>query len=155
MHMRLSRWFAFTVLLFVAISTTACDDDENGLTGPEGLAGTWVLVSANGESLPVVLLEEEGEEGTFTLSILSGSITLASSGTNGGTYDVSLILESTFNGASEQSDEGGTGPYTVSGNTITLDPGGDEPVTVTVSGNQLSASLQDEDLGTVILVFER
>lgn len=128
--------------------------DSAGVIGPEALGGTYQLISANGFNVPVVLFEDSGEFGTVTVTLTSGSLVITPSDSEGGSYTATLILEEDLNGEITEYDEGGSGIYTISGSTLTLDPD-EEPVTGVVSGDQISVTLQDADLGAVILVFRK
>ena len=57
-------------LAFLVFGLVACDDDS---TGPEDIAGTYTLVTVDGEALPVVA-EEIGT--TYVIELTAGSATL-------------------------------------------------------------------------------
>ncbi len=107
-----------TVLLAVGLLTPACGDDP---TGPESVAGLYILQTVNGEALPTLV--EVG------ISVTAGSIQLNSDGT----YTRSLAV----NG---QQGPIMTGTFTVDGSTVDFifgDLEGDR-FTATVSGNTLT-----------------
>jgi hypothetical protein len=153
--LRLRKLVPSLFLAALLVALPACDSDSP--LSPESLAGTYNLVSVNGSSLPVVLMEFEEDEVTVTFSILSGSVTLSATSATGGTYTAVLTFQEAYNGESDTWVDGGTGNFSVSGNTIVLEDadGEDDDVIGTVSGNQISLSLEDSDLGTVTLVFQR
>ena len=84
-------------------------------TGPESVAGTYILQTINGEALPYLV--------QVGFSVTAGSIQLNSDGT----YTISL----TVTGLGAQII---TGTFTVDGSTITLDDG----TTGTVSGDTIT-----------------
>ena len=131
MRRRISRG-----LLVGLVVLSACGGDS--VTGTDGgLQGTWILVSVNGVDAP---------QGTLTWTITAATITAHS-------------------GPPDQCVE--TGSYTVSGNTITVtttslsgDGCGGEigevfEFTFALSGDTLTATIQDPDLGTGVFVFRR
>jgi hypothetical protein len=148
----LRRWFGMAVLSLFILAAPGCDSDS--VVGPEALAGTYNLISVNGMSLPVILDEDEGEWGYYTETLVSGSLIIVPSGSAGGTWTASLVIEVDDNGEVDEFNEGSTGPYTISGNTITLEDD-DEPITGTVSGDQISVVLSAEGMGALTLVFRK
>ena len=92
---------------------TACGDS----TGPESVAGTYILQTVNGEALPVTV---QGDV------LSAGSIQLNSAGT----YTVSLTIDGQA--------ESGTDTFTVDGSTVTFLDEGDVDFTETVSGDTLT-----------------
>jgi hypothetical protein len=134
------------------VAAVGCDEDS--VVGPESLAGIYQLISVNGANVPAEIFEDSGEFGTITLTLVSGSLVITPTDAESGTYEATLIIEQDLNGAVTTADEGGSGPYTISGNTLTLDPD-DEPTTAVVSGNQITLTLDDVDLGAVVLVLRK
>jgi hypothetical protein len=112
------------VLLATAASLglTACgDDDDDGPTGSSGITGTYNIVSATGlegtdTSAPFLLLDESLGDFSIKVELLSGSITLSSSGTYTGTQQ----LRTTTNGVHETETTPATGTYSISGSTVTF-----------------------------------
>lgn len=149
---RLLAWIPALALALFA-GTSACSDDD--VLGPNGVQGTYELVSVNDEPLPAVLEEEEGNEVTFTFQVTQGSLTLTPSGEAGGTYTVSLTIEILVNGEVwQESTQDESGTYTVSGNAITfLDEAGE--VHGTVDGNQITVTFPGSEFGPIVLVFAR
>ena len=112
------RFLILAAALLAGGLITACGDDS---TGPESIFGLYILVSINGEALPV---DVEG------LEISAGSIQLNSDGT----YSASLTIEL----FGELTD---TGTFTVDGSTVDFIPSGgdlEDRFTATVSGNTLT-----------------
>jgi hypothetical protein len=124
---------------------------------PDSIAGTCKLISLNGNPLPTILAQFEEDEYTVTFSILSGSLTLTATSATGGTYTAILTFQEAYNGESETWVDGGTGSFSVSGNSIVLedDDGEDGDLVGTLSGNRITVSFQDDDLGTITMVFQR
>ena len=104
----LTRSIAFaTVLAFGA----ACSDDSNSPNAQH--VGSYPLVSVSGDPVPSVLFTS----GTYTLEVVSGTLTLNSNNT----YNESLVYRETDNGTSTTSPPVNCpGTYTINGNTITL-----------------------------------
>ena len=94
-----------TAVLAGGLLTPACGDDP---TGPESVAGLYILQTVNGEALPVVK-----ENAGFT--IIAGSIELKSDGT--------YTESSTFDFGSGPETDIDTGTFTVDGSTIQFSPG--------------------------------
>ncbi len=108
-----------TAVLAGGLLTPACGDDP---TGPESVAGLYILQTVNGETLPVFL--------NFTLfTISAGSFQLKSDGT----YTISLTIDV---GSGPETDID-TGTFTVDGSNIVLDDGR----TGTVSGDTLTINV--------------
>jgi hypothetical protein len=98
-----------SIVAFVALA--ACGGD--GGTGPSAaIAGNYSMQTLNGGSLPFVLYEEPG----YSISVLSGQISLTSSGTYTETVTVKFIVD----GDVETLPGVCTGTYQRSGNNVTL-----------------------------------
>lgn len=95
-----------TVLAFGA----ACSDDNSPNTAH---VGAYPLVSVSGDPVPSVVFAA----GTYTLEVLSGTLTLNSNNT----YNEVLVYRETDNGVSTTSPPVSCpGTYRISGSTITL-----------------------------------
>ena len=105
----------------------ACGDDP---TGPESVAGTYILQTLNGGALPVTVVGVE---------VSAGSIQLNSAGT----YTLSLTIDFGPGPLTETE----TGTFTVDGSTVDFDEGDVDEVdfTGTVSGDTLTIVGEDGD----------
>ncbi len=115
------RFLILTTAVLAGGLLTACGDDDD-ITGPESIAGTYILQTVNGDALPATV---QGVE------VSAASIQLNSNGT----YTLSLTTE--FFG--EQTD---TGTFTVDGSTVNFLDEGDvdegDRFTGTISGDTLT-----------------
>jgi hypothetical protein len=148
-----ARLLVLLAALAVVTALAGCSDSD--VVGPEGLQGTYDLVSVNGQALPAVLEEDEWETGTVAFVVSEGSLTITPTSDEGGNYAVSLTIQFTLDGdVLEQFSENAGGSYTVSGNAITFsDEEGD--ITGTVSGNRITVTFPESEFGEITLVFEK
>lgn len=120
---------ASAAAVILALSAVACSDSIS----PESLAGTYQLISVDGE-LPFVI----DDDGTTVTSVTAGTLTL----TAAGTMTASLTVTATTSSGTTTEMEGSSGVYTVDGNTITFTFAGEAPDTGTVSGNTVTVMSQ-------------
>ena len=114
------------------VLTTAGVWDSTDTTSPDGLVGTYTLVSVNGQSLPA----------TFEQSTITGGSIVISASTF--TYTESRT---------GQANHVTSGTWSQSGSTITFHPtsaGDNQDATGTLSGSQLTIDATDE-----LLVFNK
>lgn len=110
----------------LAVTLIACSDS----TTPSSLAGTYALLSVEG-----VLPYELSDDGTTVSEITAGSLTL----TAAGTFTSSFAIRETTSSGTTTFNDGGSGTYTVSQNTLTLTTPNEPPITAMVSGNTITA----------------
>jgi len=133
--------------LALAVSTVAllgCPDGGNDSpTGPNtaSMAGTWILVSSGGSTLPVILSESGGLTAELTSDVRVF--------TTGGSFTVARTVRTTFEGQVTTSPANDAGTYTTSGSSVTLTYASDGS-TATGSVNGSVFTLTDHG---VVLVF--
>jgi hypothetical protein len=103
------RRLACTLLLLVA---AGCGSDKS--TAPKRLEGTYTMQSLGGESLPMVYYQDS--TGAEQAELLSGSITINADGT----FSAPWSFRVTSNGQISSFEETCTGPFTRTGNSITI-----------------------------------
>ncbi len=112
------RFLILTMAVLAGGLLPACGDDP---TGPESVAGTYILQTINGEALPVTVQTDV---------VSAGSLQLNSAGT--------FTLSFTIDGRPDSE----SGTFTVDGSTVTLVDEGDvdegDSITGTVSGNTIT-----------------
>ena len=136
---------ASIALAAAVVATSACGKDDKSPTGNNGTTvGTYTLDKVDGGNLPAMLfagdVDVEGETVNVTISLMSGSMTLAANNT----FTGSLAVRFAIVGAPAQTETVPvTGTYAVSGNTITLtssDP--EDPQLIgTISNGQLMVDI--------------
>ena len=110
-----------------ALAIAACGDS----TGPDAIAGTYVLRTVNGTAPPVVVFDEPG----FRLEVLSASYTLRGNRT----FSSTATVRETIDGETitERLDLSGT--FTLDGDQITFsDSEGFEFATATIADDDLT-----------------
>ena len=142
------RLAAATALVLTAFVAGCGDDDDDPVSPAAGITGTYALETVNDEDVPVVVVTNGADTGEIT----AGSLTL----NNNLSFTSSLSIRTTIGGQATDETLTESGTFTRSGNTITLTSGG-ESVTATLSNNNTTITLteDDEDLGTIELVFQR
>jgi len=118
------------VSLFVLTTAGVCDSTDT--TSPEGVAGTYTLVSVNGQNLPATT-----QDGTIT----AGSLTINANNT--------FSFSETRTGQAAQV---ASGTWSVSGSTYTFHPtsaGDNEDATGTINGNTATITASE---GVLVLV---
>jgi hypothetical protein len=148
-----TRLLVLLPALAVVTSLAGCSGSD--VVGPEGLQGTYDLVSVNGQDLPAVLEEDEWETGTVAFVVSQGSLTITPTSDEGGNYAVSLTIQLTLDGdVLEEFSENSGGTYTVAGNAITFaDEAGD--ITGVVTGDRITVTFPESEFGEITLVFEK
>jgi hypothetical protein len=113
-----------TLLILFAAAVTACGADTTTEVSALNVAGVYTLKTVDGVALPAPAKDDRGVVGG---TVLSGTATLtdAKTFTHAGTVRLT-------NGTT-QTDQG-AGTYTISGNTITFQEPGDQPIVATFSG---------------------
>lgn len=144
-----SSHFMKRAALGMLLLATACSD----VTDPDGIAGTYALIEAEGQALPAVVFDGQTEAGHVVATALSGTMTLRSS-----TYTERVVFNVVLNGA-----DFGSAPVTVSGSysadgqLLTFEPDQGEPpvFTGTLSGGVLTTVEDSGDYGELELVWRR
>lgn len=109
---KMTMTFMALALVWAVALLTACDGDS---TGPESVAGLYILQTYDGMSLPAVL----AGAGNNKLEITAGSVRLNSDNT----YSRSSTLRHTQAGTVTTKTDTQAATYTVSGSTIQFSPG--------------------------------
>lgn len=140
--MRLRPW-ALTLVLPLLLGVTACGDDEDDVTGPAGLSGTFTLVSIDGEDLPLAEDTEDSTGGTCTEELTSFKLTFNTGGN--GTAAFSGRTNCDTGGAFQTLSFTAPFSFEVNGDRLKLNFGDGDPEEwrFTRSGNTLT--LRDED----------
>ena len=130
--MLLRRRISGLTLAALLSTSFACGGDDDGSTGLDNAhVGTFTLVSVNGQNLPFSLTE-----GTATITITSGSVTLNAD------RSFTDVTSYTFRQgtATESLTDTALGSYVRSGNNITFNVTSPEPGTYSMafSGNTLT-----------------
>lgn len=136
--MKLLRLFMIPMALFA----TACDSTTE--PDPNAHVGTYALVSVDGASLPAPFGVEDG----LTLTVLSGSLTLNADRT----ASFSIRFRATQGTFSVEETESGTGTYSRTGTSITVQFDDGESETLAYDEEDDELTLTSE--GTV-LVFRK
>ena len=134
-------------VLGICLSLAACgSDDGTGTDG--GIAGTYVLTTVNGASLPFTCFFDA--VAIMGLDITAGSLALTEAGQFGG----SLTTRETVGANITTENETLSGTYTQSGNTIQFSDATSGSFTGTLSGNSITI-LEDDyvDDGCPILTL--
>lgn len=148
---------AATTILIVAACGGGDDDDDDGGTGPgNGIAGRYSIVEVNNDnSAPFVALEGTEDGHTFKIEIVDGQLDLDADGS----YSSEGSMRITFDGQTQTDESSESGSYTVSGNTVTFNPAGndseDPNFTATRNGNSLTMTQTDAELGIELRIVAR
>jgi hypothetical protein len=143
-----------TAGVIALVLMAGCDSDS---TSPEMDAhvGTYALANINGIPLPLPIDEFEAGGQSCTEIVTGGTLNLAADNSWTVSLDLLLTCVDTATGAETNisETEGGSGTYTVSGNTVSFTENGEE-FTGVLSGNSLSVSIDDDGF-TLILQFSK
>ena len=113
-------------LPLIFLLAVGCGDS----TGPSGLAGTYELVAADGQQLPVTI-----QLTAFSRTdLVAGSVTLTA--TNG--VSTSITVETTVGGQTTVSTDGGLGTYASQGSALVITYTSGAQEQASVSGNALT-----------------
>ena len=145
---RLTRMALLGAIIASSWSLAGCDDDDD-ITSPQSLEGTYVLTSVNGGSLPFTL------PGTApnVIVVESAELNIAANGT----YDGSVLGEE--NGAAQEL-FADAGTATQTGTTVTFTSSSFQNLTYsgTRNGDVISFAIPGQALGAsgvLTLTFER
>lgn len=138
----IKHFYKITLLLLFILALISCSDDDKSSTEPEGtgeidnaLVGTWVLtkilapIATTPDAVGISLTAVFNADGTMQLTTIDAegtSINLGTWGTSNG--NITITLEGI---------DPGTSPYTVDGNTATING-----FPVEFQGSPVSASLE-------------
>ena len=112
--------------------SAACGGGDDGVNEPVSVAGTYNLETLDGQSPPVVVLDEPG----FKLGILSGNFVLAASGT----FTTNVVFRLTEESGVSTESESFSGTYAVSGSTVTFNYSDGDSDSATLAGDTLTFS---------------
>lgn len=126
------RTFMKVAAIAVLGLTAACGGGDDGVNEPASIAGTYNLETLDGQSPPVVVLDEPG----FKLEILSGNFVL----TANGTFTTNVVFRLTDESGASTESESFSGTYTVSGSTVTFNYSDGDTDSATLAGNTLTFS---------------
>lgn len=126
------RTFMKVAAIAVLGVTAACGGGDDGVNEPASIAGTYNLETLDGQSPPVVVLDEPG----FKLEILSGNFVLAANGT----FTTNVVFRLTDESGPSTESESFSGTYTVSGSTVTFNYSDGDTDSATLAGNTLTFS---------------
>lgn len=140
------RSHRLTPLLAIVTLIAACDlpgstDTDDDMSA---VAGTWVLQSANGESLPFT----DYEDSEVREEISGASLVLETDGD--ATLGVQLTVTDKTTQEVSQPTESATGSYTVDGNTLTItlqwpDDTTPDVISATLDGDNLTLHSEGDD----------
>lgn len=140
--------------LALAAVLAACGGDATEPGADDVAAGTYVLVSANGEALPAIAVTWEDVSGTWQARIRSGTLTLG-----GGTYEADFVVDLLVDGKESLADVPFTykGTYSTSGARVTLNAANPAHGSTegTLDGDVLTVSQAIENYGTFTAVYHR
>lgn len=131
----------FTKMAAIAVlglAAAACGGDD-GINEPASIAGTYVLKTIDGQTPPVVVVDEPG----LKLEVVSGNFVLAANGS----FSTTVVLRITENNQVSTESESFTGTYTVTGSTVNFTYSDGETDSATLAGETLTFS---EDGSTVV-----
>lgn len=127
-------------LLVASAFVAACDDSNINLIIPSRTSGTFILVSANGQSLPAVIVDSVNPP--LRIAVLSGSITLNTDNTFG---DVA-VFSRTEGSVVTRNTVACSGTFVVNGNVLTfqefVSDGCGDRFTGVLSGNTLTTTIR-------------
>ena len=109
--------------------TAACGGGD-GITEPASIAGTYNLVTIDGQSPPIVLFDEPG----FKAEIMSGNFILA----EGRTFTTNVVFRVTEGGQVSTESDSYDGTYTVTGSTVDFAYSDGDSASGTLNGNTLT-----------------
>lgn len=121
---------AAAIGLFALVA--ACGGGDDGITDPPSIAGTYNLVTMDGESPPVVVFDQPG----FKVEILSGNFVLAADKT----FTTTVVFRLTEDGQTSTESESFGGTYAVTGSTVAFAYSDGDSDSATLDGNTLTFS---------------
>lgn len=129
-----------SISLLLAFSAVACDSPSE----PPSIAGTYDLVSYDGEPLPYRI--SSSNDGTVSMDLRAAVLTLAAAG------DFSLVGYHTrrWNGVEQETSDTIDGEYTFNGRVVVLSVFGTETLSLVREGDQLTATAEGH-----IVVYRR
>jgi hypothetical protein len=109
----------------------ACGGGD-GINEPASIAGTYNLQTLDGQSPPVVVLDEPG----FKLEVMSGNFVLAANRT----FTTNVVFRITVDTEVSTEAESFSGTYTVTGSTVTFTYSDGDTDSATLAGDTLTFS---------------
>ena len=130
------------LIRFALVLAVACGKDSSTQPTMASVAGSWVLTSVNGASLPAVI----SQTGTAKVEMVSNVVTAMAAGAYTDVYQV----RTTINGQSTTTTTTVTGTFSVSGTSVTLHSSTGGSSAGTIAGNTFTMN-QDG----LVLVFTK